>query len=232
MIAHMDESGHKAAYDPDAINSGVVVLHREALRSFIDRYDALLFDLDGTLIDTMPLHYQAYAEVLGQRGLRITEAAFMSAIGEPARKAIPLFLKAAGIKTIAASDVASIHQEKKKVFERALATAHLAPLQAASLLVAAKGRRKIGLVSSGNRPGVIALITAMQWDRMFDVVISGDDVAKGKPDPEPYLAAAAFLGVDPKNCLVLEDTKSGFEAGAAAGMTVLDVTRLKLSNGD
>jgi HAD superfamily hydrolase (TIGR01509 family) len=232
MIERMDESERQAAGDPNSTDSRVVVLRREALGSFIEQYDALLFDLDGTLVDTMPLHYQAYAEVLAQRGLRITEADFMSAIGEPARKAIPRFLKLAGIKTIAASEIASIHEEKKQVFMRSLKTARLIPLEAASLLMAAKGRRKIGLVSSGNRLGVIALINAMKWDRIFDVIISGDDVTKGKPDPEPYLAAAAFVGVGPKNCLVLEDTKSGLEAGAAAGMTVLDVTRLKLSNGD
>jgi HAD superfamily hydrolase (TIGR01509 family) len=216
--------------DLNGIDQDLVVLDRRTLGLFVDRYDALLFDLDGTLIDTMPLHYQAYAEALGRRGLRLDQDDFMSAIGEPARKAIPRFLKLAGAGAVADGEVVLIHEEKKQIFERSLVTAHLVPLQAATLLMAAKDRRKLGLVSSGNRPGVTALLAAMKWHGIFDVIISGDDVMKGKPDSEPYLAAAGFLGVDPKKCLVLEDTGSGLQAGFAAGMSVLDVRRLKISN--
>jgi HAD superfamily hydrolase (TIGR01509 family) len=211
--------------------SSVGALSADTL-TLIDRYEALLFDLDGTLIDTMPLHYRAYAEVLSQRGLRLAEADFMSAIGEPARKAIPRFLKLAGINAVADSEIVAIHEEKKQAFDHFLATAKLVPLPAASLLTAAKGRKKLGLVSSGNRRGVIALLSAMQWGHVFDVVISGDDVTRGKPDAEPYLAAAALLNVDPINCLVLEDTKLGLEAGVAAGMAVIDVKGLMISNED
>jgi len=186
----------------------------------------LLFDLDGTLIDTMPLHYTAYAEVLARRGLKLKEAAFMATIGAPAREAIPRFLEAAGANGASADDVSAIHVDKKAVFKRLVTKGDILLLPAARLLEWARGRKKLALVSSGNKDGVTALLWAMRWTDVFDVVISGDDVSRGKPDPEPYLAAAAALKVAPRNCLVLEDTEAGLTSGRAAGMTVLDVAEL------
>jgi beta-phosphoglucomutase len=203
-------------------------MRRGALEQFISRYTALLFDLDGTLVDTMPLHYRAYAEVFTQRGLRLSEADFMARIGEPARKAIPRFLEAAGVSAASAEDVGAIHSQKKQAFERYLSSVRLVPLPAVALLDTARNRKKLGLVTSGNRAGVTSLISAMGWENVFDVIISGDEVSRGKPEPEPYLAAALSLGVDPKECLVLEDTEAGLAAGVAAGMSVLDVTELTI----
>ena len=203
-------------------------IRRDALEQLVDRHVAVLFDLDGTLVDTMPLHYQAYAEVFAQRGLQLSEPDFMAMIGEPARKAIPRFLAAAGVMTATADDVMAIHAQKKQAFDRCLSSSRLRPLPAVALLELARGRKKLGLVSSGNRQGVVSLLSAMGWANVFDVVISGDDVTRGKPDPEPYLAAASSLDVDPSECLVLEDTEAGLAAGVAAGMKVLDVTRLTI----
>lgn len=196
------------------------------MKTYIDKFEALLFDLDGTLVDTMRLHYSAYADVLARRGLKLKEAAFMATIGAPAREAIPRFLEAAGAKGTTAADVAAIHVDKKAVFERLVANGDISLLPAARLLEWARGRKKLALVSSGNKDGVTALLWAMRWTDVFDVVISGDDVSRGKPDPEPYLAAAAALRIAPRNCLVLEDTEAGLASGKAAGMAVLDVTEL------
>jgi HAD superfamily hydrolase (TIGR01509 family) len=192
----------------------------------VERYAALLFDLDGTLVDTMPLHYRAYADTFAARGLRLTEADFMAQIGAPARDAIPSFLKAAGAREIAPHQVAEIHSEKKQLFERDIKVSSPRPLPAAAFLAVARGRQKLAVVSSGNRAGVMAILDAMGWEGMFDAVVSGDDVARGKPDPEPYLAAAMALKVSPSDCLVLEDTEAGIASGRAAGMSVLDVTKL------
>jgi beta-phosphoglucomutase len=193
---------------------------------YFDKFEALLFDLDGTLIDTMPLHYRAYAEVLAKRGLNLSQTDFMSAIGAPAREAIPYFLEVVGMRGATGEDVAAIHVEKQLVFKRFLTENTPMPLAAAALLKAARGRKKLALVSSGNKEGVMALLAAMRWSAFFDAIITGDDVSRGKPDPEPYLAAAEALNVDPWKCLVLEDTLVGFASGRAAGMTVLDVAKL------
>ena len=190
----------------------------------IDDHAALLFDLDGTLVDTMPLHYRCYAEVLAARKLVLSEEAYLAAVGAPAREAIPRFFAAAGAAHPDAQAIAAVHAEKKAALRTLLAGERPVALAAAALLDAARGRVRLGLVSSGNREGVGLLLAAMGWETTFDVVVSGDDLPRGKPHPDPYLHAAATLGVAPPDCLVLEDTVSGIEAARAAGMKVVDVT--------
>lgn len=191
----------------------------------LSEFDALLFDLDGTLVDTMPLHYRAYAQVFQERGLALAERDYLGAVGAPARHAIPLMLRAAGATGHTEEDVAAIHRLKKGAFADILHTTRPTALPASRLIEPLAGSKKLAVVSSGNSDGVRAIIASMGWSEIFDVVISGDDVVKGKPDPEPYLLAAARLGVVPARCLVLEDAQAGLESGRAAGMSVLDVTR-------
>ena len=163
----------------------------------ISRWDALLFDLDGTLVDTMPLHYRAYADVLAARGLSLSHADFLTEVGAPAREAIPRFVRAGGGRDCSAEEAAAIHADKKAAFAGVLATARLAPLRAAELLDAAGPDMPVALVSSGNRAGVTAILQAMGWADRFRLVVTGDDVTHGKPHPEPYLRAAPALGVPP-----------------------------------
>jgi HAD superfamily hydrolase (TIGR01509 family) len=198
----------------------------QRMNEFIDPYSALLFDLDGTLIDTMPLHYRAYAEVFARRGLAFQEASFQAAIGGPAAEAIPRFLASLGVENVCSADILAIHQEKKDAFDSLLAQSSPARLPAAELLNRARGRKKIALVSSGNRRGVAAILASVGWENVFDIIVSGDDVSRGKPDPEGYRTAAAALNVRPSECLVIEDTDVGLMSGKAAGMAVLDVTLL------
>lgn len=198
----------------------------QRMNDLIDGHSALLFDLDGTLIDTMPLHYRAYAEVFARRGLAFQEADYQAAVGGPAAEAIPKFLAALGIEDAGAADVLAIHHEKKDAFDRLLAQSSPARLPAAELLDRARGIKKIALVSSGNRRGVTAILARVGWENVFDIVISGDDVSRGKPDPEGYRMAAEALNVRPDECLVIEDTDAGLTSGRAAGMAVLDVALL------
>lgn len=189
-------------------------------------FEALLFDLDGTLVDTMPLHYQAYAKVLTTYGLVLTEAAYMAAIGAPARVAIPQFIASAGGVAVSSKTIAAIHASKKDAFAAILHDEEPRSLPAAGLLQRVRARRRCGLVSSGNRAGVAAIIDKMGWNGWFAAVVTGDDVALGKPHPDPFLEAARLLDVAPASCLVFEDTADGLEAARRAGMRAIDVTRL------
>lgn len=187
-------------------------------------FDALLFDLDGTLVDTMPLHHRAYAEVFATRGAELSLADYMASVGAPAREAIPLMALAAGMLPVTPDEMLAIHRDKKMAFARILRTSAPQSLAASKLLEAAS-QKKLALVSSGNRDGVLAILDTMGWTALFGAIVSGDDVVNGKPDPEPYLKAAEILGVAPARCLVLEDAEAGQASGRAAGMSVIDVTQ-------
>lgn len=191
----------------------------------LDRFDALLFDLDGTLVDTMPLHGRAYSDVFARRGHHFTMADYTANVGPPARIAVPAFAAAAGMGDIDESLVNMLHREKKTRFKEILSDQQAPTLPASKLLLRYHGIKKLALVSSGNRDGVQAILETMGWRNYFDTVISGDDCTNGKPHPDPYLIAARAMNVAPDLSMVFEDTSSGIEAARAAGMSVIDVTK-------
>jgi beta-phosphoglucomutase family hydrolase len=191
--------------------------------AIVAEHDALLFDLDGTLVDTMALHFLAYADVFRARSYVLAQSDYMRLVGAPARETIPQFCRATGMPLPSASEIQRIHAEKKVAFGRIVQTHAIPVLRAASLLIDNIGRKKLALVTSGNRQGSAQILDSLGWTRIFDCVVSGDDVANGKPHPEPYLMAAARLGVEPASCVVIEDTPAGIESGRRAGMSVIDV---------
>ena len=184
---------------------------------------ALLFDLDGTLVDTMSLHYEAYARVFSHYGGAFSRQDFDHLIGPPAGVTIPLFAKAAGVQGAQLPDVPSLHAAKKAAFEEILHATVLDLLPAARLLMHHRDDFQIAVVTSGNAAGAQAILKATGlWDHV-EVVVSGDDVAQGKPHPEPYLRALDALGREAGHSLAFEDHDNGIEAATRAGMPVIDV---------
>lgn len=182
---------------------------------------AMLFDLDGTLVDTMPLHFQAYRDVLADLGISLSFTTFMAASGGAARETIPRLL--AG--NVCALPVEEIHRRKVARAEQLFSESPPSRLPCAMLLPALAATFPIGLVSSGSRKSVETTLASMGWSSVFQVVITGDDVQKGKPDPEGYLKGARALGAIPEECLVFEDMDDGVAAARAAGMQVFDVRK-------
>ena len=182
---------------------------------------ALIFDLDGTLVDTMPIHYEAYRRTFAEAGVVLAPAEFYSQVGGVARETIPRFL--AGRPC--ARSVAELHARKQEIAMQLLAAAELPVLAAGTLLEAMAGQLPIALASSGSRSGIDVVLARLGWTRHFDVVLAGTDVARGKPAPDLFLLAAARLEVTPADCLVFEDTDDGAAAARAAGMALFDVRR-------
>ena len=209
---------------PAPYNGPMIYVNR-----LIDDFDAIMFDLDGTLVDTMPLHYEAYAEAMSARGLHLFQTDYLALVGPPAGEVISHFVKAAGGNPELV-DVKALHNDKKAAFERILAVRPPERLRAAAVLDAANGKARCALVSSGNRRGVTAILTALGWSDRFKAIVTGDDVENGKPDPEPYLRAAQLLGVTPERCVALEDTAAGIASAQAAGMTAIDVVDLAVGS--
>jgi HAD superfamily hydrolase (TIGR01509 family) len=186
-------------------------------------FAAMLFDLDGTLVDTLPLHHRAYADVLAPHGLQLTFEQYKTNAAAPARISIPRFVRAAGGEPEALPPVADIHAAKKARFAELMGDQRLPRLPASLELELCAGRTPAALVTSANRAGAELIVASQGWTGAFETIVCGDDVQRGKPDPEPYLLAARRLGAAPESCLAFEDAPEGIAAALAAGMTVVDV---------
>ena len=185
------------------------------------RLQAVLWDMDGLLVDTEPLWTQAEEELAVRLGGEFTAELKAAIVGTRLDVAIPLFLQHLGRPVTPEA----VEDGSRWLLERMVALfARPLPLMpgAAELLaaVAAAGVPQ-ALVSSSYRALVAAVLA--HGTGPFAVTLAGDEVSRGKPDPEPYLTAAARLGVDPVRCVVLEDSPAGVASGEAAGCAVVAV---------
>lgn len=183
-------------------------------------FQALAFDFDGTLVDTLHLHYEAYRRVFEEMNLELTPNEFYSNIGGKAAEAIPLFL--AGRE--APWSVAEIHARKKEWVKRMFESEPLHLLPTSGLLPLFVGRIPLALVSSGSRPGILQILQRLGWARFFDAIVTGEDTTCSKPDPAPYLLASRLLGVVPSRMAAFEDTAAGLASARNAGFVVFDVS--------
>lgn len=184
-------------------------------------FEAALFDLDGTLVDTMPLHFRAYRDVLADFDVPIDFDHFMKVSGGPARETIPRLLGGRPCEI----SVPEIHRRKVARARQLLQEDRLDTLPCSLLLPLLASAFPVGLVSSGSRESVEATLSSLGWTSHFGVIVCGDDVSVGKPNPEGYLKAAGTLRVAPGRCLVFEDMSDGVAAATAAGMQVFDVRK-------
>jgi beta-phosphoglucomutase family hydrolase len=180
-----------------------------------------IFDLDGTLVDTMPLHFEAYRTVFASLGLQLAEPTFYASIGGKASETIPRLLAGQPCPLT----VSDLHARKKAVVEDLLRNVAIATLECARLLPVLRPSMRLALASSGSKAGIEIVLSRLNWHRYFDAVVTGEDVDHGKPAPDLFLLAASRLGVKPEACLVFEDTDAGVEAAARAGMQCFDVRR-------
>jgi beta-phosphoglucomutase family hydrolase len=179
------------------------------------KFAGFIFDLDGTLIDTMPLHYHAWNEAMRQAGLpqKLDEEFFYSLGGVPARHVTELFARRYGRQF---GDV-RILRKKEALFAELQADAKLiAPTVAFARRVAAT--HPIAVASGGPRKIVQQSLEISGLKSLFPVVVTSDDVARGKPAPDMFLLAAKRMHVAPEKCLVFEDAEPGIMAAKAAGM--------------
>jgi len=184
--------------------------------------DAVLWDMDGLLVDTEPLWTVAEHDLAAHYGSVFTPAAKAAIVGTRLDAAVPLLLQHFGVPETPEEVQTAGRLLLSKVV--ALFLAEPLPLQpgAGALLADLAGAGvPCALVSSSFRVLVDAVLSTGAGP--FAVTIGGDEVARGKPDPEPYLTAAARLGADPARCVVLEDSPTGVASGTAAGCAVVAV---------
>lgn len=179
----------------------------------------LIFDCDGTLANTMPVHYRAWTAVLGKIGITFTEQRFYALGGMPTAKIIRLLSDESGIEAL---DVELMTNQKESMFLTMLHT--IEPIRAV-FNIAESHRKKLpmAVASGGYRRIVEQTLVHIQTHDWFDTVVCAEDTPNHKPEPDVFIEAARRLKVDVKKCVIFEDTEIGLEAARRAGATAVDV---------
>ena len=182
-------------------------------------FAAVLFDLDGVLIDTTALHYRVWDEFARGRGFVPSKEKLLATNGRRADETIRLWLGSG----LSDEQVAAITAERESYFHRLLATEHAPAVPGAVEFVRAlrKARVPIAVVTSAIPENARLALSRIELRGVFRAIVTAADVKNGKPDPEPYLKAADRLGVAAADCLVIEDSVSGIRAAKAAGAKCL-----------
>lgn len=181
-------------------------------------FRAYLFDCDGTIVDSMPLHYVAWSETLAAWGAPFAEELFYAWGGRPAAEIVAALNVQHGL----AMPVDEVTARKEALYVERLFQLQAIP-EVVEHIQHSHGRIPFAVVSGSTRDSVVASLQALGLLDRFDVLVCAGDYQRAKPDPEPFLLAAERLGVAPRDCLVFEDTDMGIQAATAAGMASVKV---------
>lgn len=180
---------------------------------------ALIFDIDGTLADTMPTHFQAFQTVLGKYGIDMDESLFASLAGIPVGPQMVMFKERFKPDGFVPEKVAI---EKETEYFKSID--HTKPIDVVyDVLKSYYGKLPIACGTGGDSKIARRTLEVIGAIDKVDAIVSCDDVENGKPAPDTFLKCAELLGVEPKYCQVFEDGVPGIEAAKAAGMMVTDV---------
>jgi beta-phosphoglucomutase family hydrolase len=178
----------------------------------------LVFDCDGTIADTMPLHYKAWVRALHEHGHDFPEALFYEMAGIPSVKIIEILNDKHGYH-MPAQQTADI---KESYYLELLP--QITPIEPVVKLVHEyAGKLPMAVATGGTRAICTKTLTALDLFKHFQALVTADDVEHGKPAPDIFLEAARRLGIDPKLCSAFEDAELGLTAARAAGMHVIDI---------
>jgi beta-phosphoglucomutase-like phosphatase (HAD superfamily) len=180
---------------------------------------ATIFDCDGTLADTMPVHYEAWSATLARYpGLELSEDRFYVLGGWPTLNIAELLKKETGLEF----DPAAVSREKELEFERRLDL--VLPIEPVLAIVReCRGTMPIAVATGGIRRICATILEHIGLTGWFDAMVCAEDVPRHKPAPDIFLEAARRLGVPPEQCRVYEDTDPGIEAAKLANMEWIDV---------
>jgi beta-phosphoglucomutase-like phosphatase (HAD superfamily) len=185
---------------------------------------AFIFDLDGTLADTMPSHFLAWARIADRHGLTFPEARFYALGGVPTAKIAAMLVAEAGLDL---DPLAVSHEKEQAYFDGLTAGAGVVAIE--PVLALARRHRAEGplaVASGGVRRIVMRTLEALGIADWFEAVVAAEDTTLHKPEPDVFLEAARRLHAAPATCTVYEDTDIGLEAARRAGMIGVDVRPL------
>jgi HAD superfamily hydrolase (TIGR01509 family) len=184
---------------------------------------AVLWDLDGTLVDSEEFHWRAWVETMDAEGVPLTREQFLATFGQRNDSFVPEWLGAGATP----ERVRRVGEDKEARYRRMVLAHGLTPLPGAAEWVerlAGEGWAQ-AIASSAPRANVEAMLDALGFRRFFQAALAAEDVRAGKPDPQVFLAAASRVGAPPARCVVVEDAAAGIEAARRAGMRSIGVGR-------
>lgn len=185
---------------------------------------ALVFDCDGTLVDTMPIHWRAWCKICKETGLVFHKTDFYTLAGVPGKKIINILAKQQGIKL----DPFVIYDRKRKYFLEGLTSVSPIPCVVRIAREAQRLGIPIAVASGSSRTQVQKALRLAGIDNLFDVVLGNEDYKEHKPKPDAFITAASRLGVKPEECWGFEDTDIGLEALRQAGYhRITDVRQME-----
>lgn len=179
----------------------------------------LIFDLDGTIADTMPAHYIAWKDVCRKNGIDLSIDLFLKLAGIPLEGTIKRLNEMFGTNM----DPVKTGEEKENAFLRTVhKTKVVEPV--AEIIREYHGKMPMSVGTGGQRSVATQTLKATGMDKYFDIVVTSDDITHPKPHPETFLKCAEQMGIAPENCQVFEDGVLGKNAAKDAGMKLVDVT--------
>lgn len=188
-------------------------------QSIIEQYEALIFDMDGTLIDTMPSHAKAWEKVGEVLGYPIKPDAMYELSGSTTYIIAREIMKRAGVPEHYFEQV--VEMKRQFGLEMVLENASFLPIF--DIVKANLGKKPMAIGTGSHRTMVNLLDKKFNLRHYFSAIVDAENVTKHKPNPETFLKCAELLEADPKRCLVFEDADLGVQAALNGGMDVFDV---------
>ncbi len=181
---------------------------------------ALIFDMDGVLIDSEPMHFQAFQKFFEGHGLDYTAEQNALYLGRKDMEIAADLIDQYALKMSAEEVV----EQKEEIFQKLVRSNAIPREGVVETLKKAKAMNvESALASSATMPSIKLIVDTLSLNDFFHNLTSGDEVKHGKPAPDVFLLAAERMRVDPQHCLVIEDTEAGVEAAKAAGMKVVAI---------
>lgn len=196
-------------------------MSRHDNRSPLQAPRAVLWDMDGTLLDSAEYHWLAWREVLEAEGYRLTHERFVATFGQR-NDAILRDYFGQEFPSGDIERIGAVKEVRYRALLRERGIELLPGVRGWLTRLHAEGWRQ-AIASSAPRLNVEAILAALDIAWCFDAIVSAEDVQRGKPDPQVFLLAAEQVGVPPSRCVVVEDAPAGLEAGRRAGMRTVGV---------
>lgn len=175
---------------------------------------AIIFDMDGVIVDSEPVHFKVERELLEELGGSITDEEHEEFVGTTDYHMWSTFKEKFNLQ----ASVEEMMDKKRSRFIENIEEIELIPNFLEFIEGVLEKEYKLALASSNNKKAVGKIVEFFELEKYFDFIISGEEVEKGKPNPEIFLTAAEKLDVNPENCLVIEDAETGVEAAKSANM--------------